>query len=116
MKSAKSLSTHLGIAAERGELRTMARLLESGAKIDGFDARKLEAAEYRRIMASDDKEVARSCRGGMTALMRASDAGQLRAVEALLKRGATPDIRDDTKIYPVGRTALMYAALRGHAS
>jgi ankyrin repeat protein len=47
---------------------------------------------------------------GLTALMRASARGDVKAVNALLEKQASPDVRSD----PFAVTALMCASFHGH--
>ncbi|KAK9951661.1 hypothetical protein M0R45_007097 [Rubus argutus] len=80
------LGDSLCIAARKGEVRTILRLLETGAAINGKDQH------------------------GWTALHRACFKGKTDAVRALLDKGVDVDAKDED-----GYTALHCAAESGHA-
>ncbi|XP_052175893.1 protein VAPYRIN-like [Diospyros lotus] len=83
---ALKLGDSLCIAARKGELRKIHRLLESGAAINGRDQH------------------------GWTALHRAAFKGRVEAVRALVERGVDVDARDED-----GYSALHCAVEAGHA-
>ncbi|KAA8516889.1 hypothetical protein F0562_017293 [Nyssa sinensis] len=76
----------LCVAARKGEVRTIHRLIENGAALNGCDQH------------------------GWTALHRASFKGRIDAVRTLIKRGIDVDARDED-----GYTALHCAVESGHA-
>ncbi|CAB4316281.1 unnamed protein product [Prunus armeniaca] len=80
------LGDSLCIAARKGEVRTIVRLLETGAAINGRDQH------------------------GWTALHRACFKGKIDAVRTLLEKGVDVDAKDED-----GYTALHCAAESGHA-
>ncbi|PON34778.1 Ankyrin repeat containing protein [Parasponia andersonii] len=80
------LGDSLCTAARKGEVRTILRLLEHGAAINGRDQH------------------------GWTALHRACFKGQVEVVRALLEKGVDVDAKDED-----GYTALHCAAESGHA-
>ncbi|KAK7267029.1 hypothetical protein RIF29_19693 [Crotalaria pallida] len=80
------LGDKLCIAVRKGEVRTIQKLLEIGAAINGRD------------------------QNGWTALHRASFKGRIDAVRVLLERGIDVDAKDEE-----GYTALHCAAELGHA-
>ncbi|XP_062109838.1 protein VAPYRIN-like [Humulus lupulus] len=80
------LGDNLCTAARKGEVRTMVRLIEHGAAINGRDQH------------------------GWTALHRACFKGRVEAVRALLEKGVDVDAKDED-----GYTALHCAAESGHA-
>ncbi|XP_038725073.1 protein VAPYRIN-like [Tripterygium wilfordii] len=83
---ALKLGDSLCVAARKGEVRTIHKLLESGAAINGRDQH------------------------GWTALHRAAFKGRVDAVRALLEKGIDVDAKDDD-----GYTALHCAVESGHA-
>lgn len=83
---ALSLGDQLCAAARKGEVRTIQRLLENGAAINGRDQH------------------------GWTALHRASLKGRTEAVRALIEKGVDIDAREED-----GYTALHCAVESGHA-
>ncbi|MET0069061.1 MAG: ankyrin repeat domain-containing protein [Candidatus Thiodiazotropha sp.] len=107
------------IAAERGDLPTLTRLLESEPSIDVKDAclwtplmkaalnGHYEAAK-RLIQAGAD--VNQADKGGYTSLMLAASNNHPDLVELLLENGADIDRVETTK----GWTALIWAAKLGH--
>lgn len=80
------LGDSLCIAARKGEVRTIVRLLETGAAINGRDQH------------------------GWTALHRSCFKGKIDAVRTLLEKGVDVDAKDED-----GYTALHCAAESGHA-
>ncbi|MED6145330.1 hypothetical protein PIB30_024083 [Stylosanthes scabra] len=80
------LGDNLCVAARKGEVRTIQKLLESGAAINGRDQH------------------------GWTALHRASFKGRMEAVRVLVEKGIDVDAKDED-----GYTALHCAAESGHA-
>ncbi|XP_057739078.1 protein VAPYRIN-like [Arachis stenosperma] len=80
------LGDNLCVAARKGEVRTIQKLLESGASINGRDQH------------------------GWTALHRASFKGRMDAVRVLVEKGIDVDAKDED-----GYTALHCAAESGHA-
>ncbi|KAJ7976420.1 Ankyrin repeat containing protein [Quillaja saponaria] len=83
---ALKLGDSLCLAARKGEVRNIQKLLENGAAINGRD------------------------QNGWTALHRASFKGQIEAVRFLLEKGIDVDAKDED-----GYTALHCAAESGHA-
>ncbi|XP_028766880.1 uncharacterized protein LOC114724652 [Neltuma alba] len=83
---ALKLGDDLCVAARKGEVRTIQRLIENGASINGRDQH------------------------GWTALHRAAFKGRTDAVRALLEKGVDVDAKDED-----GYTALHCAAESGHA-
>ncbi|KAL2320493.1 hypothetical protein Fmac_029462 [Flemingia macrophylla] len=80
------LGDGLCVAARRGEVRSIERLISGGAEVNGRDQH------------------------GWTALHRASFKGRVEAVRALLERGIEAEARDEE-----GYTALHCAVEAGHA-
>ena len=76
----------LPLAAKKGDVATIKHLLDTGTDANGYDSE------------------------GVTALMRAAEAGHTNVVEVLLKHGANVNLRDKTR----GMTALMVSAAEGH--
>ncbi|KAM6546926.1 hypothetical protein CsatB_027662 [Cannabis sativa] len=83
---ALKLGDSLSLASRKGEVRTMLRLIEHGAAINGRDQH------------------------GWTALHRACFKGRVEAVRALLEKGVDVDAKDED-----GYTALHCAVESGHA-
>lgn len=83
---ALSLGDKLCVAAKKGEVRTIQKLLENGADLNGRDQH------------------------GWTALHRASFKGRMEVVKVLVERGVEVDAKDEE-----GYTALHCAAEAGHA-
>lgn len=83
---ALKLGDDLCVAARKGEVRTIQRLLENGAAMNGRDQH------------------------GWTALHRATFKGRTEAIRALLEKGVDVDAKDED-----GYTALHCAAESGHA-
>ncbi|KAL2503184.1 Ankyrin-2 [Forsythia ovata] len=84
--TALRLGDSLCVAARKGEVRMIHRLIESGASINGRD------------------------QNGWTALHRASFKGRIEAVRALIEKGIDVDAKDED-----GYTALHCAVESGHA-
>ncbi|RDY10026.1 Ankyrin-1, partial [Mucuna pruriens] len=80
------LGDKLSVAARKGEVRSIQKLLENGAGVDGRDQH------------------------GWTALHRASFKGRIEAVKVLVEKGVDVDAKDKE-----GYTALHCAAESGHA-
>ncbi len=77
--------TPLSLAARRGHLKILKRLIDAGADVDARDST------------------------GKTPLIRAAEAGRLEVVQLLLEEGADREARDDRE----ERTALIWASQAG---
>merc|ERR1719355_516514 len=95
-------------ACKEGHLDVTAYLLEAqlaqkkkAGPLGGGDSAKALATERKRALDAKDDE-------GVTALMKAAEAGELDICRLLLEDGATADLKDDE-----GWNSLMWAALSG---
>ncbi|KAJ8630875.1 hypothetical protein MRB53_024198 [Persea americana] len=107
------LGDSLCAAARKGELRTVQRLLEKGALINGRDQHgwtALHRVSFRgrvdiaRMLLSKGLDVDARDEDGYTALHCATEAGQAEIIELLVKKGADVDARTNK-----GVTALQIA-------
>ncbi|KAL6005152.1 hypothetical protein ACLOJK_005714 [Asimina triloba] len=107
------LGDSLCTAARKGELRTVQRLLEHGAAINGRDQNgwtALHRASFKgrtdvvRALVEKGVEIDARDEDGYTALHCAAETGQADVIELLLKKGADVDARTNK-----GVTALQIA-------
>lgn len=114
-------TTALHWAAHWNDLKTAELLIAAGAHLNALTRTGVSALSLacengnpdiavRLLDAGADANIADV--GGMTPLMVASRAGNLDAVKALIARGA----KVDAATIELGQTALMWAAVEGHAS
>jgi ankyrin repeat protein len=109
----------LVVAVRRNQAGILERLLREGARADARDeigrtavmwAAATDRSELIVALLAQHRDRADDVGpSGRTALIIAAEAGNVGSVEALLRCGADPDIRDDA-----GRTALDHARERGH--
>jgi ankyrin repeat protein len=110
--------TALTIAAKKGHLAIVNRLLEANAKVDqaGEDGERslIFAAQNGHLdvvakLIEAGASVNLTDKNGWTALMGAANSGHLSVVEKLIEVGAKVDSENKDK-----ETALMFAAREGH--
>ncbi|OWM73186.1 ankyrin-1-like [Punica granatum] len=104
------LGDALGLAARKGEVKAMHRLLENGAAINGLDQHGWTAlhrvsfkghADAVKVLIEKGIDIDAKDEDGYTALHCAVESGHMDVIEMLIKKGADVDSRTSKGISPV---------------
>ncbi|KAK8542904.1 hypothetical protein V6N13_136543 [Hibiscus sabdariffa] len=116
---ALKLGDNLCIAARKGEVRAIRRLIENGAAIDGRDQHGWTALHRALFKGQTDAvkmliekgiDIDSRDEDGYTALHCAVESGQAEVVELLVKKGADAESRTDKGVKPLQIADLLHYA------
>ncbi|XVF42590.1 hypothetical protein PTKIN_Ptkin01aG0376200 [Pterospermum kingtungense] len=116
---ALKLGDSLCLASRKGEMRTIQRLIETGATINGRDQHgwtALHRASFKgrieavRMLIDKGIDVDSKDEDGYTALHCAVESGQTEVVELLVKKGADVEARTDKGVTPLQIADSLYYA------